>query len=123
MDFQNAIGKEKIEERVLSLSSYLKEKIIETWPDAYLYSPTDEELSTGLVSFNPFDDPYSKEKPSVVSRALRDEHNIIIRYIWFRDKHADTHDLRALRVSTHIYNSFDEIDKVISTLQQIIQTL
>ena len=123
IDFQNAIGKEKIEARVLSLSSYLKEKIIETWPDAHLYSPTDEELSTGLVSFNPFDDPYAKEKPSAVSKALREDHNIIIRYIWFKDKQSDPHDLRALRVSTHIYNSFDEIDRLISTLQQIIQTL
>jgi selenocysteine lyase/cysteine desulfurase len=123
IDFQNAIGKERIEERVLSLSSYLKEKIIETWPDAFLFSPTDEELSTGLVSFNPFDDPYAKEKPSAVSQALREEHNIIIRYIWFKDKHSDTHDLRALRVSTHIYNNFDEIDKLISILQNIIQAL
>lgn len=123
IDFQHAIGKGRIEERVLSLSSYLKEKIIENWPDARLYSPTDKELSTGLVSFNPFDDPYDSKKPSAVSKALRDEYGIILRYIWFKDRHTDEKDLRALRVSTHIYNNFDEIDKLITTLQGIIQTL
>ena len=123
IDFQNAIGKEKIEQRVLSLSSYLKEKIIETWSDAYLYSPLEEELSTGLVSFNPFDDPYENTNPSAVSRTLRDEYNTIIRYIWFKDRHSDEKDLRALRVSTHIYNSFDEIDRLVSNMQKIISTL
>jgi selenocysteine lyase/cysteine desulfurase len=123
VDFQNAIGKEKIEERVLALSSYLKEKIIEQWPDAHLYSPVEDELSTGLVSFNPFDDPYAKDNPSIVAKTLRADYNTILRYIWFKDRHSDTKALRALRVSTHIYNNFDEIDRLINNLQKIIATL
>ena len=58
IDLQETIGKAAIEQRVLFLSTYLKEKIAENWGEESLYSPVDEELSTGLVSFDPFDDRF-----------------------------------------------------------------
>ncbi|MCG7852359.1 MAG: aminotransferase class V-fold PLP-dependent enzyme, partial [Methanosarcinaceae archaeon] len=122
MDFQNDIGKDKIEDRILALSTYLKGEIIENWGAEKLFSPTVEELSSGLVSFNPFDDPFDKEKVKIY-RILRDEYDIVIRSVNFQDKHSDAQKKRALRVSTHIFNNYNEIDKLISTLKTLIASL
>ena len=119
MDFQNAIGKDKIEDRILALSTYLKGEIIENWGETSLFSPTDDELSSGLVSFNPFDDPFDKEKIRITGM-LKDEYDIVIRTVTFKDKHSDVQNKRALRVSTHIFNNYSEIDKLISAIKTII---
>ncbi len=118
-DFQNAIGKEKIEDRILALSTYLKGKIIENWGAEKLFSPTIEELSSGMVSFNPFDDPFDREKIRI-SGTLREEYNIVIRTASFQDKYSDTQRKWAIRVSTHIFNNYSELDKLISALQTIV---
>jgi selenocysteine lyase/cysteine desulfurase len=122
VDFQNTIGKDKIEDRILALSTYLKEKITENWGKEKLFSPTDEELSSGLVSFNPFDDPFDREKVRIY-RTLRDEYNIVIRTANFKDKGSDTQKKQALRVSTHIFNNYNEIDILISAIKTIIADL
>jgi len=122
MDFQNDIGKDKIEDRILALSTYLKGEIIENWGAEKLFSPTVEELSSGLVSFNPFDDPFDKEKVKIY-RILRDEYDIVIRSVNFQDKHSDAQKKRVLRVSTHIFNNYSEIDKLISAIKTIIASL
>ena len=116
IDFQRAIGKDKIEERILSLSSYLKAKIMENWGEEKLFSPTDEALSSGLVSFNPSDDPFSAEKVKVFT-PLKDEYHIVTRPVGFKDKHTDTEQVKALRVSTHIFNNYNQIDTLISTIK------
>ena len=120
IDFQNTIGKDKIAGRILALSTYLKGKIKENWGEDKLFSPTDEVLSSGLVSFNPFDDPFEKEKLSDVLWKLTDDYNIIVRTVSFKNKYSDTQAKRALRVSTHIFNNFSEIDELISTIKTII---
>jgi selenocysteine lyase/cysteine desulfurase len=119
LDFQNTIGKDKIEERILNLSTYLKDKIMENWGEDKLFSPTDPELSSGLVSFNPFDDPFDKEKIKIYKR-LRDEYRIIIRSVNFQDRHSDSQMKHAMRVSTHIYNNYSQIDELISTLKALM---
>ena len=58
INFQNAMAKDKIQNRIMALSTYLKEEIIEIWGEQALFTPMDEEISSGFVSFNPFDDHY-----------------------------------------------------------------
>ena len=121
IDFQNAIGKDKIEIRILALNAYLKDKIIENWGEEKIFTPTDEDISSGLVSFNPFDDPFDEDrKLSEVSRILNDDYGIVIRIVWFKNKHSDTSNTRALRVSTHIFNNYREIDKLIDSLTKLV---
>jgi len=120
IDLQEAIGKAEIEKRVLFLSTYLKERIRENWGEESLYSPVDEELSTGLVSFDPFDEGSDPKSISTMVKALRHDHNIITRSINFKDKLTDDRNMPALRVSTHIYNNPDQIDTLISTVKTII---
>lgn len=120
IDFQkNTIGKERIEGRILALSSYVKEKIRETWGEGSLFSPVDETMSTGLTSFNPFADHFDFTKIKVYSR-LREEYNIIVRSVGFKSRFADPKSTAAMRVSTHIFNSYREIDKLIDSLQALI---
>ncbi len=103
----------------MTLSSYLKERIKEEWGEESLFSPTDTTLSSGLTSFNPFADHHDFEKIKVY-RKLRDEYNIIIRTVGFKDRLADPKTTAAMRVSTHIFNNYKEIDKLISSLQTLM---
>lgn len=128
IDFQNEIGKDEIEKRVLVLHKYAKEKIVENWGEQALYSPMDEELSTGLVSFNPFDDHYGEmghgisDNISTLYSGLQDQ-DIITRTIGFYNKLADTQGTRVLRISTHIYNDFRQIRTAIDTAKDIVESI
>ncbi len=122
MAFQDSIGKEKIEERILSLSAYAKTKIIENWGEQSLFSPVDEELSSGLVSFNPFESHYGTAGDGIskLFYGLWDQ-NIVTRSFNFKNKLDDTEWTRALRLSTHIYNSVGDVDQAIEGVKKIIK--
>ena len=120
MDFQqDTIGKERTESRILALSSYLKDKIRETWGEESLFSPVDETLASGLTSFNPFADHSDFTKIKVYTR-LREEYNIVVRSVGFKNRLSDPKSTAAMRVSTHIFNNYQEIDKLISSLEALI---
>jgi selenocysteine lyase/cysteine desulfurase len=124
MDFQDEIGKDCIEERVLSLSGYLKEKIIEKWGADSLMSPQDSDLSTGLVSFNPFESKFGGLNDSISSLFYGLwQRNIITRCLGFQNQLGDSRQMRVLRFSTHLYNNFDQIDTALEELEEIIETL
>jgi isopenicillin-N epimerase len=123
IELQNAIGRDRVQNRILALSSYLKEKIKETWGADKIFSPLDEDLSTGLVSFNPFDDHFDSTKTKLIFYALKDTYNIIIRRVSFKNKQSDSQSVQALRVSTQIYNNYREIDRLISTINDSIAQL
>jgi len=120
IDLQEAIGKAAIEQRVLFLSTYLKEEIVKNWGEESLYSPVDEELSTGLVAFDPFEDRSDPHRISALTSPLREEYNIVTRSISFKDRLSDAQNTPAIRVSTHIYNNTNQIDTLISTIKKII---
>ena len=121
--FQNAIGKDRVQNRILELSSYLKGKIIETWGEDKIFSPQEEDLSSGLVSFNPFEDHFAGENIKQIFYTLKDNYNIVIRRVSFKDKYSDSQATPTLRVSTQIYNNYREIDKLISAIREIIAQL
>jgi len=125
MDFQNLIGKDKIEERILALSSYAKEKIVEEWGEGSLYSPVEEDLSSGLVSFNPFETHYGPKYGGEMACLFYNlwDKGIVTRSIAFKDKLTDTEYTRVLRLSTHIYNNFYQIDKAIAAVKNFIETI
>jgi isopenicillin-N epimerase len=123
IELQNAIGKGRVQNRILDLSSYLKGKIRETWGEDKIFSPLDDELSTGLVSFNPFEEHFDGGKTKPVFYTLKDTYNIIIRRVSFKNKLSDSQSVQALRVSTQIFNNYREIDKLIATIKDIIAQL
>jgi selenocysteine lyase/cysteine desulfurase len=119
-DFQeHIIGKDRIQSRILALSSYLKERIRDTWGEASLFSPTAESLSSGIVSFNPFEDHFDAAKAKLYIQ-LKEQYKIIIRRVDFKNRLADSQKTQAMRASTHIFNSYRDVDKLISCLQELI---
>ena len=126
MDLQDAIGKTRIEERVLELSGYLKAKVLEQWGRENLLTPVQTDLSTGIAAFVPFADfadRYNSAKISRAVTAVREQYKIYIRSVNFQDRPGDTKKTNALRVSTHIFNSFSDIDNLMSALKEVTASM
>lgn len=126
MAFQKAIGKQKIESRILELAAYLKEKIGFLWGEKSLMSPAgNNDLCSGLVSFIPFantEDRYYMARFSAVTQPLREQYNIYIRWVNYFAGESDKSKTYALRVSTHIFNTFREIDRLLAKIQSIVNS-
>jgi len=126
IDLQNIIGKDKIQQRILALNKYCKERIINEWGTEKLLSPApdNEELCTGLAAFNPFATPYATQPNNIsaVYKALYAK-KIAVRGVGYKEKHADEKVISALRISTHLYNNYDQIDTAIEEIKEIIATL
>ncbi|MBC8345488.1 MAG: aminotransferase class V-fold PLP-dependent enzyme [Candidatus Marinimicrobia bacterium] len=125
-EYQNSIGKKKIEKRILELNDYLKKRIVETWGKKSLISPHTgrKELSSGLASFIPkYNKRFNLNFITSIPDVLADEFGIRIRYIeFFNTKSDERHNQKtyALRVSTHIFNNKDQINKLIDATNTIL---
>jgi selenocysteine lyase/cysteine desulfurase len=47
----------------------------------------------------------------------------VTRTVGYKEKHTDEKVISALRISTHLYNNFDQIDTAIEEIKEIIKTL
>jgi len=124
IELQNAIGRDKIENRVLELHAYAKKRLNDLYGEDKVLSPQTDELSTGLVSFNPFDTPYEGAGGNIskLYNALYEE-NIVTRSVSFYDKKGDQNSMRALRLSTHLYNDYRDIDRAIDAIDGIVKDI
>lgn len=108
IDFQNIIGRERIERRVKTLAGYLKTELsgirgvrLHTSPDPY--------LSAGLTAFS-----VEGVEPTRLVDYLREKYNIVIRTIGNRE--AGTY---GVRVSTHFYLSTKHIDMLLEGVKYL----
>jgi selenocysteine lyase/cysteine desulfurase len=101
--FHQAIGRERIEERVTALALALRQGVQRAMPQSRFRSPADPGLSSGVVVF---------EIPGLDSAkafaALYEDHMIGCAAMG-----------SALRFSPNIYNLMAEVDKVIGALRQM----
>jgi len=109
IDYQLEIGwNEKIRPYCLSLARYLKQGVLEQFEGARLTVPMDEEMSGFLTSFT---------IEGVDSRRL-------MRILWYeyniQTQSVSFNGLSAFRISTHFYDSFQDIDKYIETARHIM---
>lgn len=126
-DWQDALGKQHIEDRVLELSEYLKRLIVQTWGEKSLFAPPpgkkNRELSSGMVSFTPdIKRKYEKKFVEEIWERVYGEHKIWIRWVEFLDTPSDVRRDRktyALRASTHIFNDENQIDEMIETVESV----
>ncbi len=103
--FQRSIGKEKIERRVRALAGRLRAGLAEI-PGIRLYTPSDTRLGAGLTSLR-----VDGCENDLVLAALNERYGLFPRTIG--------HDLNALRFSTHIYNTEEEVDRSLIALREI----
>jgi isopenicillin-N epimerase len=115
----NEIGRGRIERYIIGLGLYLKERIVERWGEAALYSPyRDARLVTALTTFNPFrgaDDACNEELFHTFVARLESEHQILAKYTTF-EVAADAAPHHAIRISTRLYHNWDDVDRLVCAM-------
>jgi selenocysteine lyase/cysteine desulfurase len=122
------INRQKIEDRVLDLSAYTKQKITETFGDkAVFFCPSARELSSGLTSFNPFDDVNSRDLVFEFRERLREEYGYVIRYSNFfatlDEMEAGGPQTYVNRISTHLFHDFKQIDGLVEAMFDLYEKM
>jgi isopenicillin-N epimerase len=101
LDFHQSIGIKNIYDRVMQLSTYLKEQIKARIPGASFVTPISPELSGGIVIIN-----LPGKDPREIYQALYERFGIA------------TAPSGGVRFSPHIYNTLKDIDRVVSALKE-----
>jgi len=107
---QSAIGKENIEARVRQLATRLRSGLKQI-PEVRLWTSEDARFSAGLTAFSIADLP-----PASIVRAVRDRDHIVIRWI-------EQAGVKAARVSTHFFNTLDEMDRLLRAVRYLADNL
>jgi selenocysteine lyase/cysteine desulfurase len=128
IDFQQSLGGfSKVESRIISLSNIVKKILVEKSSTALISPFKDSRVTTGLTVFFPFSwnnpskiyqDKATSEK--IVAELLKK--NIQIRFIGFKD-HDKSNKSYALRVSTAIFNSEEQVGLLMTELKRILSTI
>jgi selenocysteine lyase/cysteine desulfurase len=119
-DFWDKIGRQRIEDYVLSLSAHCKQRIRKVFGDiGTLFSPDIPELSSGLTAFNPFEDPTDSTNIVTFRDRLRDEYGFSIRYTNFKIKLDDLKDNYALRISTHLFHNHQQVEDLVDAMYDL----
>jgi selenocysteine lyase/cysteine desulfurase len=107
IDFLETIGIDNIYRRVKSLGKYTQDRLLEFGGKVELLTPTEERSRCAVNGFRIKGVEYHKFFDICLSEKVR------IRAV-------PENGLNSLRVSTHIYNNRDEVDKMIDLLKKSI---
>lgn len=110
LDFHQAVGIERIEERALGLARYLRHQL-ETIAGLEIASPTAPELHSALTTVK----LPAGNAEGVVADLLK-KHGIVVKPV--PGEHLQN---RGLRISTHLYNSQGEIDRFVEVLRGVVR--
>lgn len=108
VNFQNAIGKARVERRIKALSGYLKSELSRI-PGMKLHTSMDPYLSGGLTAFS-----LAGVDPAKIVDFVREKYNLVVRTVGSRDM-----GTYGVRVSTPIYVSFRHIDMFVEGVKQL----
>ena len=121
-------GYSVIEKHILSLSANVKHFIVNQSDDALVSPYKDKKLASGLTVFFPFNwaEPdkiyYDKTTAAFTVKTLLKQ-NIQIRYIGFNDPTYSDKKVYALRVSTAIFNTTEQIEQFKLSLKEVLLTI
>jgi selenocysteine lyase/cysteine desulfurase len=110
VDFQNHIGKPRIERRIKTLAGYLKRELKKI-PGVRLHTSQDLYISGGLTAFS-----IEGVEPKKVVDYVREKYNIVIRTVGNKDK-----GTYGLRVSTHIFIAQKHVDMLLEGIQYLVK--
>ena len=106
LEFFNLIGKKRICDRIKELNNYLYDKL-QNIKGIDIFSPGNADLRTGIVAFR-----IDNVAFSTVAAKLWEMGKVRVRQI-------SEYNYNLIRLSTHIYNTKAEIDKVCGFLETI----
>ena len=109
MNFQNRIGRSRIERRIKVLAGHLKQELAKI-PGVKLHTPVDPYLSAGLTAFS-----MVGAEPAKLVDFLREKYNLVVRTAG--SSSAGTY---GVRVSTPIYVSTKEVDMVVEGVRTLL---
>ncbi len=114
IDFQNAIGRARIEQRIRALGSYFRAQAAQI-PHVALYTSNDPKLSGAITSLG-----MDNVAPAKLREYLRQRYDLYVaeRAIGIRYP-ADPHGVAGIRVSTHFYNTFEQVEMVLEGLRDL----
>ncbi|HUS07106.1 MAG TPA: aminotransferase class V-fold PLP-dependent enzyme [Bryobacteraceae bacterium] len=114
IDFQNAIGRPRIEARIRALSGYLRAQAAEI-PHVKLYTSQDPRLSGAMTSLGMDNVPSAK-----LREYLRQRFDVYTADRTVGNTYpADPHGVSGIRVSTHYYNTFEQVERVLQGLREL----
>lgn len=114
------IGRDRIEQYVLSLSSRCKQRLAQVFGGTgTFFAPDIPEFSSGLTSFNPFDDVHDLTKLNEFRDRLREEYGYIVRTTDFKIYNSDPEDTHALRISTHLFHDKRQVDGLVDAMYDL----
>ena len=114
LDFQNAIGRDRIAARVRALSGYLRSRAAEI-PGVRLYTSNHAALAAGMTSLT-----LDKVSPLRLREHLRQRYDVYTAERQRGERYpADPHGVEGIRVSTHYYNTFEQVDLVLEGLREL----
>ena len=106
IDFIDTIGIERIAARGAALAAHLKEGLLKI-PNLEILTPLEPEYSASIVTFR------SKTHSKTEIQEALSERN-------FRVRSIGEHKLNAIRVSSHVYTSFEEVDRLLEALMEVV---
>jgi isopenicillin-N epimerase len=116
LDFQNAIGRSRIEHRIRSLASYFRTQAAEI-PHARLFTSNDPRLSGAMTSLR-----LDNVSPTKVREHLRQKYDVYVSERTVGPKYpSDPHGIEGIRVSTHYYNTYEQIDRILHGLRELAE--
>lgn len=114
IDFYEAVGPVRVEQRIRALSSHLRSQAAEI-PHVKLYTSNDPQLSGAMTSLG-----MDNVSPLRLREYLRQRFDVYtaeramgVRYP------ADPHGVEGIRVSTHYYNTFEQVEWVLQGLREL----
>lgn len=107
LDFQNAIGRERIETRVRNLASLLRSRL-QPIDGVKIYTSAHPALGCGLLGFT-FGSFHNRD----VVETLLQRHHVRVR--------STDYGLNTVRVSTHYYNTEEQVERVAEGLKDILK--
>lgn len=105
IDFMNKIGIKKVHNRVKTLSNYFYNQIIDI-KNIEVLSSSEEKSRHGIITFR------YKELDCLKFHKIATKNKIRVRVVLEAD-------LKAIRISTHIFNNFKDIDKLVELIKNI----
>lgn len=106
IEFIDTIGMKNINERILSLAAYAQKQLLDMGGKIEMLTPTEAESRGGVIGFR----IKNADGMQFYNDALKDK--IRIRYV-------AENGLNSLRVSTHIYNNTEEIDRLMEMIRKV----